>query len=1427
LLLGDIDNDGDLDLLTSSGFFGMYSHLNDGTGHFTAFQNTIIGNTPSGATLADVNQDGYLDLIAADADNATVAIALNSATGTGSFALNGLGAQLLPVGSRPVSVTTGDVDGDGDLDLVTANATANTVSVALNNGVGVFGTVSTVSVSAAPSTVQLADVDGDGDLDLLTSGFNLGMVSVRFNNGSGTFSGSTGVQVGATPTDLALADLDNDGDLDLLTCNSTARTISVRLNSGGTFSGTTLSLPTGSSPTALTTGDVDADGDLDVVVAQGTGGQVLVLLNNGSGTLTLQTTALTVAISGSLAITRGVALGDVDGDGDLDVVTSDENSGRVILGRGVALPTISALNPANGIPGNTLTIVGTNLRGVRRVTFAGIANNVAASGYVANASGTQLTGVIVPAGAATGAITVTTAAGTATSPTFSFDLPQLAVLQGGTALLPAGTGYTFGTQVIGSPAASATFILRNTGSQPLTISSATASGDFTVSSGPASLTVPAGGSTTVAVTFGPTALGGRSGSLIVASNAAGFPSYVLPLQGTAVPPPPTLTALLPASAPAGDTISLSGTNLATATAITFAGSSNNVVSTGFVAKPGGTRLTGVLVPAGATTGPVSVRTAGGTTATLPFTLLPPPPPVLGSLAPASAHVGDTITLHGTRMSNVTYVSFDGYSAEFFLLNNTTVRAIVPIGAGNSTVTVRNLAGTSNGLPMHLLPLITKLVSPAGPVGRYVRVEGYYLSPTGATFGGVSATFATQSNLQYVVVPAGAQSGSFRLITGADTSNALPFTVTVPIGLTSVSPTAGAVGSTLTITGSNLQGISAISFEGGAGQNTVRSGFTVNAAGTQLTGVVVPPGARTGLITLTSTNGYTLGGLRFTVTGAVGPTVPAWQSLTGAQPVVGSGGSCVVQAVTTDAVGNVYIAGSFTDRVGFGSTVLTAGNTSQSGFVAKWSAATQAYVWAIDIASYGATVNALVVQGSSVYLAGSFYGPSQFGTIQMAASADDGFVAKLTDAGSSASFAWVQRAGSAGLDNVNALVVQGTDVFIAGSFGSSITTGGSTVYYPLQLGSLTLNGAGSDEIFVAKLTDAGSSASYVWGQRAGGTGSDYAAALAVNGSNIYVGGRFTSNTARFGSLTLRTNTNSVLFDTDGFITKLTDAGSSASFVWVQAVRGASNESVAALAVSGSTLYAAGRYYDSAAIGGVAVGSAVAVGGENGFVFKLTDNGLAATPVWGQAVQALFGNTSTNALAVQGSAVYVAGHIAGPTLAGNFTTADPYGCYLARLNDSGSTGSFAWLQQGGGPAGAVGTALSLSGSRVYVAGYATGGITFDALQLYARNSNRYGYFATLVDGVLTDARTAAASPTTLVLYPNPAHGSATLLLPPAGTATTATLTLHDALGRVVQAAQVSVPVAGMRYELPLQGLPTGTYLLSVTTADSRRMVRLTVE
>ncbi|OUJ74865.1 FG-GAP-like repeat-containing protein [Hymenobacter crusticola] len=288
-------------------------------GSFGGGSDPTVGTTPLNVTTGDVDGDGDLDLFTANVNTNTVSIRLNN--GAAGFA----GSQEISVGRGPSQVVLGDVDGDGDLDLATANSRTifpGTISVRLNNGQGSFSGTTEVAVGDTPHAVALADVDGDGDLDLLAANYTAGSgntstVSVRLNNGLGAFSGTQDVSIGTRPLSIAVGDVDADGDLDFVTANSNQLTASVRLNDGnGTFSGST-DVTVGPNPEGVALGDLDGDGDLDLVVANGDAGRLRVLPNAGNGTFA----AGQEVVVGTLP--HGVVLGDVDGDGDLDLATAN------------------------------------------------------------------------------------------------------------------------------------------------------------------------------------------------------------------------------------------------------------------------------------------------------------------------------------------------------------------------------------------------------------------------------------------------------------------------------------------------------------------------------------------------------------------------------------------------------------------------------------------------------------------------------------------------------------------------------------------------------------------------------------------------------------------------------------------------------------------------------------------------------------------------------------------------------------------------------------------------------------------------------------------------------------------------------------------------------------------------------------------------
>ena len=186
---GDFNADGKIDLVcANTGYGGSASSsltvfTNDGSGNFSVSSKpSLLQYSPVSVTVADVNGDGKLDLISANSFNSQNTLTVLTNNGNGGFVL----ASTLVVSAGVNTVIATDINGDGKLDLICANASDNTLSLWLNVSGGNFIFSSTLSVGRAPQSVVATDVNGDGQMDLISANGNDNTLSILTNSESQT-----------------------------------------------------------------------------------------------------------------------------------------------------------------------------------------------------------------------------------------------------------------------------------------------------------------------------------------------------------------------------------------------------------------------------------------------------------------------------------------------------------------------------------------------------------------------------------------------------------------------------------------------------------------------------------------------------------------------------------------------------------------------------------------------------------------------------------------------------------------------------------------------------------------------------------------------------------------------------------------------------------------------------------------------------------------------------------------------------------------------------------------------------------------------------------------------------------------------------------------------------------------------------------------
>ncbi len=314
--LADLDGDGDLDAVFSNGQANdSQVWLNDGGGFF-ADSGQQLGKYGHGVNVGDLDGDGDPDLlINTHQDSAPSRVYLND----GQAIFQELeGAFEANIG---FDVHLFDLDGDGDLDAVGEAAYAANVYV--NDGTGAFS----ASETAFPLTTVWGDLDADGDVDVLVKENGAGY-AVHLNDGLGHFAQQWNHADGEVMDsgDMALGDVDTDGDLDAVITNghfqSTSHPAMIFINDGrGRFtdSGQRLSAVKNAG---VGLGDLDGDGDPDLVLTDYME-PCQIWLNDGSGQFTDSGFRF-----GDDQFYRHVHLGDLDGDGDWDIFLATFGMGK-------------------------------------------------------------------------------------------------------------------------------------------------------------------------------------------------------------------------------------------------------------------------------------------------------------------------------------------------------------------------------------------------------------------------------------------------------------------------------------------------------------------------------------------------------------------------------------------------------------------------------------------------------------------------------------------------------------------------------------------------------------------------------------------------------------------------------------------------------------------------------------------------------------------------------------------------------------------------------------------------------------------------------------------------------------------------------------------------------------------------------------------
>jgi len=307
-----------------------------------------LGLLSMDAAAADFDNDGDLDLLIANEHKPNIML-IND--GSGNFS-NASAERIPQVNHDSEDIGIADFDHDGDLDIVVVSEDDETNEFYLNNGDGTFADAGQrIPVTGTSNAVLILDVNGDGHEDIVIG--NNGQNRILINNGKAQFDDETSTRLEAiddVTQSVAAGDVNKDGFVDLVFANEGNNRMLIN-NGNGIFTDessirieyrTTLE-----ESREVDLGDVDGDGDLDLffgnveAFVKGADRQNRLLLNNGSGYFA---DATGPRLPKDADRSFGGTFFDIDKDGDLDIITGNVNGGQF----GGSTPFRAYLNDGQG-----------------------------------------------------------------------------------------------------------------------------------------------------------------------------------------------------------------------------------------------------------------------------------------------------------------------------------------------------------------------------------------------------------------------------------------------------------------------------------------------------------------------------------------------------------------------------------------------------------------------------------------------------------------------------------------------------------------------------------------------------------------------------------------------------------------------------------------------------------------------------------------------------------------------------------------------------------------------------------------------------------------------------------------------------------------------------------------------------------------------